>query len=90
MGVTRDVDGGHQTTGDLESGRKAFAARAWAAARDHFERAEPGTLTPVDWHSLATAAYLVADRDGAIRAWQQRADPELFQRPTDGADENRN
>jgi hypothetical protein len=71
MGDTRDVARGRQTTGDLESGRKAFAARAWAAARDHFGRADPGTLTPVDWHSLATAASLVADRDSAIRAWQQ-------------------
>ncbi|HVD23374.1 MAG TPA: tetratricopeptide repeat protein, partial [Lapillicoccus sp.] len=71
MGDTRDVAGGRQTTSDLESGRKAFADRAWATARDHFGRADPGTLTPVDWHSLATAAYLVADRDSAIRAWQQ-------------------
>ena len=71
MGDTRDVAGGRQTAGDLESGRKAFADRAWATARDHFGRADPGTLTPVDWHSLATAAYLVADRDSAIRAWQQ-------------------
>jgi len=71
MGDTRDVARGRQTTGDLESGRKAFAARAWAAARDHFGRADPCTLTPVDWHSLATAASLVADRDSAIRAWQQ-------------------
>ena len=71
MGDTRDVAGGRQTTSDLESCRKAFADRAWATARDHFGRADPGTLTPVDWHSLATAAYLVADRDSAIRAWQQ-------------------
>jgi DNA-binding CsgD family transcriptional regulator len=71
MGVTRDVAGGLEGTDDLDSGRKAFAARAWAAARDHFERADPAKLTPVDWQSLATAAYLVADRDSAVRAWQQ-------------------
>lgn len=71
MGATPDVVGGHDTADDLGLGREAFARHAWGAAREHLARADPALLAPQDWHALATAAYLVADWDTAVRAWQE-------------------
>ena len=71
MGATPDVVGGHDTADDLGLGREAFARHAWGAAREHLARADSALLTPQDWHALATAAYLVADWDTAVRAWQE-------------------
>ena len=70
MGATRDAGDDRATVDDLGLGREAYSRRAWAAVRDHLTRAEPATLTTDDWHALATAAYLVADRDVAVQAWQ--------------------
>ena len=71
MGVTDDVVDGREAVDDLGLGRDAYTRRAWGAAAAHLARADPATLTAEDWHALATAAYLVADRDTAVRAWQQ-------------------
>ncbi|HEY3535073.1 MAG TPA: LuxR C-terminal-related transcriptional regulator [Pedococcus sp.] len=71
MGLTSDVAAEREALDDLALGRDAFARRAWAAARHHLSSADPATLTPQDWHQLSTAAYLVADRELALRAEQQ-------------------
>jgi DNA-binding CsgD family transcriptional regulator len=71
MGVTSDVAGGPAATGDVRLGREAFARRSWAAARELLLPVDQPTLTAEDLHSLATAAYLVADRDTALAAWQR-------------------
>jgi DNA-binding NarL/FixJ family response regulator len=71
MGATSDVADDPATVDDLGLGREAYTRRTWGPAREHLSRADPATLTTDDWHALATAAYLVADRDLAIRAWQQ-------------------
>ena len=71
MGRTRDLARDREVGDHLGLGRDAIARQAWAEARDHLARADPATLTPHDWHSLGTAAYLVADRDTAVGAWQQ-------------------
>jgi hypothetical protein len=71
MGVTSDLARDHEAVDDLALGRAAFTRRSWTEAHEHLTRADPATLTPQDWHALGTAAYLVADRDTAIRAWQQ-------------------
>jgi hypothetical protein len=68
-GTTRPAEGRGAT--DLSLGREAISRRAWSSARDALSRAEPDTLDARDWHFLGTAAYLVADRDTALRAWQQ-------------------
>jgi len=71
MGRTRDLARDREVVDHLGLGRDAIARQAWAEARDHLARADPAALTPHDWHSLGTAAYLVADRDTAVGAWQQ-------------------
>lgn len=70
MGATSNVADDRAAVDDLGLGREAYTRRAWGAARDHLTRAEPATLTTEDWHALATAAYLVADREVAVQAWQ--------------------
>jgi ATP/maltotriose-dependent transcriptional regulator MalT len=57
--------------GELLQGRDAFARSAWAEARELLSAANPAALSAEDLGALATAAYLVGDRDGALRALQQ-------------------
>ena len=71
MGATRDLADGSAAVDDLGLGREAYTRRAWSATRDHLTRADAAELTTEDWHALATAAYLVGDRDLAVKAWQQ-------------------
>ena len=60
---------------DLTAGREAYARRQWTAARDHLTRADlaggPATLGGDDLRALGGAAYLLGDRDGAVRALQR-------------------
>ncbi len=54
---------------DLVAGREAFERREWVVARDRLSAvSDPG---PDDLESLALAAYLCADHDTCLRAWQQ-------------------
>jgi DNA-binding CsgD family transcriptional regulator len=69
-GITGAVHG-HDAVDELARGREAYALHAWTSAREHLTQADPAVLTPEDWHALATAAYLVADRDTAVKAWHQ-------------------
>jgi ATP/maltotriose-dependent transcriptional regulator MalT len=54
---------------DLVAGREAFERRDWGVARDRLSAvSNPG---PDDLEALALAAYLCADHDTCLRAWQQ-------------------
>ena len=56
---------------DLNAGREAYGQQDWTAARDHLSRADPAMLGVDDLRALSSAAYLVGDRDTAIRALQR-------------------
>jgi DNA-binding NarL/FixJ family response regulator len=55
----------------LRLGRESATRQAWTEAYAHLAKVDPAALTTQDWHQLATAAFLVADRDAALDAWQQ-------------------
>ena len=56
---------------DLAHGREACARHDWTAARDHLARVDPARLSRDDLRGLSTAAYLIGDREGAVRALQR-------------------
>ena len=56
---------------DLVEGREAFARRAWATAYERLRAVGITQLAPEDLGSLATAAYLVGDRDVTTEALEQ-------------------
>ena len=56
---------------ELQQGRDAFARRAWAEARELLSAAGPAGLCAEDLGALATAAYLLGDRDAALGALHQ-------------------
>jgi len=66
---------------DLVQGREAFERREWRAARDGLSAPAATELEPDDLRALATAAYLVGDRETSVRALQR-----AFSRHTDAGD----
>ena len=53
---------------DLVEGREAFTRRAWGTAYERLRAVGITHLAPADLGSLATAAYLVGDRDVTTEA----------------------
>jgi ATP/maltotriose-dependent transcriptional regulator MalT len=56
---------------DLVEGREAFIRRAWGTAYERLRAVGITQLAPADLGSLATAAYLVGDRDVTTEALEQ-------------------
>jgi DNA-binding NarL/FixJ family response regulator len=56
---------------DLVEGREAFARRSWRTAYERLLASGIDDLAPEDLGSLATAAYLVGDRDVATEALER-------------------
>ena len=56
---------------DLVEGREAFARRAWGTAYERLRAVGIPHLTPEDLGRLATAAYLVGDRDTTTEALER-------------------
>lgn len=56
---------------ELLRGRKAFERWEWAAAHDRLGAPAMSDLSADDLAALATASYLVGDRDTCVRAWQR-------------------
>jgi DNA-binding NarL/FixJ family response regulator len=56
---------------ELIEGREAFARRSWRAAYQLLREVGPESLGPDDLDRLATAAYLVSDRDTAVLAFER-------------------
>ena len=59
---------------ELIAGREAFRRHEWTAARDRLSAPDLATLEPADLHALATSAYLVADMETCVQAWQRSFD----------------
>ena len=55
---------------ELVRGREAFERREWAVAYDRLATVDPAELTAEDLASLGAAAFLVGDREAAVRALQ--------------------
>ena len=53
---------------ELVRGREAFERREWAAAYDRLATLDPAELTVEDLASLGAAAFLVGNREAAVRA----------------------
>jgi DNA-binding CsgD family transcriptional regulator len=56
---------------DLVSAREAFERREWAAAYDRLSEVDPSALGTDELMELATASYLVGQRDASVRALQR-------------------
>jgi DNA-binding CsgD family transcriptional regulator len=56
---------------DLVSAREAFERREWAAAYDRLSEVDPSALGTDELMKLATASYLVGQRDATVRALQR-------------------